>query len=104
MKPGHTILNENVFEINNTLEIKQVKKEHEGVYLCKGTNNFGSTITALSMRVKTEGEQQTNLISSHHVQQHITIIIITTTVIIATTSFIIPEIITIIINTIILTL
>ena len=54
MIPGHTVHNEDMSVVNNTLKIKHVKKEHERVYLCQGTNDFGSTFTALSVRVKTE--------------------------------------------------
>ncbi|CAB4000068.1 RNA-directed DNA polymerase from mobile element jockey [Paramuricea clavata] len=54
IKPGYTISNGDVAMVNNTLNIKRVKKEHEGIYLCEGKNMFGSTFTAVFVKVRSE--------------------------------------------------
>jgi hypothetical protein len=42
--------------VNSTLNIRNVKEEHEGIYLCQAKNVFGSTFTGLSLKVKSEGK------------------------------------------------
>ena len=54
VQPGYQLLDEDVSIVNNILKIKNAKKKDEGIYLCEGKNNFGSTFTALSVRVKKE--------------------------------------------------
>ncbi len=58
MKPGHALPNGDMFVVNNMLKIKHVKGKHEGVYLCQGKNMFGSTFTALSVKVRSEGKRE----------------------------------------------
>ncbi|XP_028409229.1 hemicentin-2-like [Dendronephthya gigantea] len=54
LKPGYEQANGDLFANNNTLNIEHVTDEHEGIYLCEGKNMFGSTFTALSIKVRSE--------------------------------------------------
>ena len=57
IKPGNTFSNGDVSVVNNTLNIKHVKQEHEGIYLCEGKNMFGSTFTAVFVKVRSESKR-----------------------------------------------
>ena len=56
MKPGRILPEADLFLVNNKLHIEHVEKKDEGIYLCEGRNKFGSTFTALSVKVRKEGE------------------------------------------------
>ena len=56
MKPGTSFANEDISVVKSALEIKRIQEKHEGVYLCQAKNMFGSTFTALSVKVRNEGE------------------------------------------------
>jgi hypothetical protein len=70
VKPGFKLLSEDVSIVNNTLNIKHVKKEDEGIYICEGRNMFGSTFTALSVKVKDEGKLVKRRKGSHRRHHH----------------------------------
>ena len=56
MKPGTSFPKGVISVVKNALEIKHIQEKHKGVYLCQAKNMFGSTFTALSVKVRNEGE------------------------------------------------
>ena len=56
IRPASTFHHGDASVVTNVLSIKRVKKTHEGIYLCEGSNMFGSTYTAVFVKVRNEGK------------------------------------------------